>query len=324
MYYERPQKGLKAMAPTSEPSRLSVSVLVCAYNEERNIGRLLDALHSVETDRTFQILEVLVVASGCTDGTVPLVQERQKVDPRIRVIVQPERRGKAAAMKTGLEAVQGDVVLVENADTLPAPGAIANVLRPFQNPRVGLVCTHPVPMNREKSVTSHLSCLLWDVHDEISRLTPKSGEAFAFRRIAIPLTEDIEDDDTFLGMYIGSRSVESVYARDAVIYNRAPTNPQDLLRQRLRINRQILGLRGRSGFTTSTWTPRHMAAAVGRYLTKHPSEIGWVLAMAVLEGMVRVGAVISNATSAQPLKVWTPVESTKGGIRVPTRPGGMS
>ncbi len=312
------------MAQSTEPSQTTVSVLVCAYNEERNIGPLLDALHSTPTDPTFRILEILVVASGCTDRTVPLVQERQKLDPRVRLILQPVRRGKAAAMKTGLEAAQGDVVLVENADTLPAPGAIEKTLQPFQDPRVGLVCTHPVPMNREKSVTSHLSCLLWDVHDEVSRLTPKSGEAFAFRRISIPIPEDIEDDDTFLGMYVGRRSVESVYARDAIIYNRAPTNPRDLLHQRLRINRQILGLRGRSGFTTSTWTPRHMVGAVGRYLAKHPSELMWVIAMAVLEGLVRVGALVSNTFSAQPLKVWTPVESTKAAIRVPSRPGGMS
>jgi len=53
--------------------QLRCSVGVTAYNEEANIGRLLDALlnqhlHDVE------ISEIIVVASGCTDNTIPIVE----------------------------------------------------------------------------------------------------------------------------------------------------------------------------------------------------------------------------------------------------------
>ena len=76
---------------------LRCSVGITAYNEEDNIGPLLDAmldqhLHDVA------ITEIIVVASGCTDNTVPIVRSYQARDPRLQLIEQPERRGKTSAI----------------------------------------------------------------------------------------------------------------------------------------------------------------------------------------------------------------------------------
>ena len=69
-----------AAPPTSE--KLQCSIGVTAYNEETNIGHLLAALldqhlHSVE------IAEIIVVASACTDRTVPIVAEYMAQDGRV-------------------------------------------------------------------------------------------------------------------------------------------------------------------------------------------------------------------------------------------------
>jgi glycosyltransferase involved in cell wall biosynthesis len=53
--------------------RLRCSVGVTAYNEEANIGRLLDALLAQHL-RAVEISEIIVVASGCTDNTIPIVE----------------------------------------------------------------------------------------------------------------------------------------------------------------------------------------------------------------------------------------------------------
>ena len=50
--------------------KLRCSVGVTAYNEEANIGRLLEALLTQHT-RDVEIVEIIVVASACTDNTVP-------------------------------------------------------------------------------------------------------------------------------------------------------------------------------------------------------------------------------------------------------------
>ena len=72
-----------------------------AYNEEANIGRLLDALLNQHL-RQVEISEIIVVASGCTDNTVPIVESYVARDPRIRLFVQPKREGKTAAINVFL------------------------------------------------------------------------------------------------------------------------------------------------------------------------------------------------------------------------------
>ena len=59
------------------------SIGIMAYNEEANIGRTIRAVLE-QTGPSMRIEEVIVVASGCTDRTVPLVAEIVAQDPRTR------------------------------------------------------------------------------------------------------------------------------------------------------------------------------------------------------------------------------------------------
>ena len=68
-----------------------------AHNEEANIGRLLERLQQQRLDQV-EIAEIIVVASGCTDGTEAIVQAAAAADARISLLVQPQREGKASAM----------------------------------------------------------------------------------------------------------------------------------------------------------------------------------------------------------------------------------
>jgi biofilm PGA synthesis N-glycosyltransferase PgaC len=70
---------------------------IMAYNEEANIGRLLEALLAQKT-RLASLDEILVVASGCTDRTEAIVEEFAARDGRIRLLTQVRKEGKAAAV----------------------------------------------------------------------------------------------------------------------------------------------------------------------------------------------------------------------------------
>ena len=72
---------------------IACSIGIMAYNEEANIGRTLDAVVSQRT-ATATLTEIVVVASGCTDSTEPIVHDWAKRDQRIRLMVQPRREGK--------------------------------------------------------------------------------------------------------------------------------------------------------------------------------------------------------------------------------------
>ncbi len=90
----------------SQKSKLKTAAIIPAYNEEKTIGSVLDAVKDVP-----EIGEIIVVSDGSTDATVREAKRR-----RVKVIELPENRGKGAAMKAGIDATQADVVLFLDAD----------------------------------------------------------------------------------------------------------------------------------------------------------------------------------------------------------------
>src|SRR3954469_22028840 len=76
---------------------LACSVGVMAYNEEKNIGRVLTALLAKQTNGCV-IEEIIVLASGCTDRTVEIAQEFSTLNPKVKVVIQLQRQGKASAV----------------------------------------------------------------------------------------------------------------------------------------------------------------------------------------------------------------------------------
>ena len=290
--------------------KLRLSVVTCAYNEARNLPFFLSAVLA-STGPSFDLVELIAVASGCTDATVEILQASARQDPRVRVVVQPEKHGKAAAMAVGLGAATGDVILFANADTRPRRGALEGLTAPFFDPAVGLVTSHPVPAIGPETATARVARVLWEIHDRVSVISPKAGEAFAIRRMAIPLSQDVEDDDTFIGIYAGAQGRRSVYARGAVVYNRVPTVPSELIRQRIRINRQVLGLFRRTGFSSSSWSPGTMMRAIVSYTKQRPRELVYVVVLLGVEVAARSVALGATLVSTKPLKSWSPIDSTK-------------
>jgi biofilm PGA synthesis N-glycosyltransferase PgaC len=124
----------------NEP-KIRCSVGVTAYNEEANIGQLLDALleqHLYEAE----IAEIIVVASGCTDNTVPIVEGYVARNPLIRLHVQPKREGKTAAINIFLANASEQICVLESGDTLPHEEAVEHMVRMFTDPTVGMVGAH--------------------------------------------------------------------------------------------------------------------------------------------------------------------------------------
>jgi len=101
------------------------------------MAQVLDAvinqrLHLVE------IAEIIVVASGCTDRTVEIVQEYLEIDSRIQLYVQERREGKTSAINIFLGYATEEVCVLESGDTIPHEDAIENMVRMFLDPAVGM------------------------------------------------------------------------------------------------------------------------------------------------------------------------------------------
>ncbi len=143
---------------------IDVSVGVIAYNEEENIGRLLDALLSQKTIQ-INIIEIIVVSSACTDNTDNIVREYEKKDNKIKLIAQEKREGKSSAINLYVKAAKGEICILESADTVPETDTLENLCLPFiEDTKVGMTGSHPIPLNDENTFMGFIVHLLWRLH----------------------------------------------------------------------------------------------------------------------------------------------------------------
>ncbi len=92
-----------------------LSVVIPAYMEEERIGGTLDRFVDYLTDKKISF-EILVVDDGSTDGTVDAVLSRVNGEEGVKLIRHEKNRGKGAAVRTGVLASRGEIVLFSDAD----------------------------------------------------------------------------------------------------------------------------------------------------------------------------------------------------------------
>ncbi len=99
-------------ASGSEAHRYAtLSVIVPVFNERVTVAEVIRRIRAVQLPLD---IEVIVVDDGSSDGTDKVLAALG--DSTVRVISHAQNRGKGAAIRTGMESVRGDLVLVQDAD----------------------------------------------------------------------------------------------------------------------------------------------------------------------------------------------------------------
>jgi cellulose synthase/poly-beta-1,6-N-acetylglucosamine synthase-like glycosyltransferase len=214
-------------------TKIKCSVGITAYNEEANIGQLLQAmldqrLYGVE------ISEIIVVASGCRDRTIDIVQEYMAKEPRIKLVVQECREGKTSAVNLFLQQAQEDICVLESGDTLPGENSVEKMVRMFEDPQVGMTGAQKVPVNATQHMIGYLSHLRLKLEHQLCLEIPRTGELIAFRKVFDRIPPDVAMDEAFVEALIIKRGMQVRYAPDAVVFNMGPETLGDFVRQRRR------------------------------------------------------------------------------------------
>jgi len=88
-----------------------LSVIVPVFDERNTVVEIVRRMRAVDLPVD---LEIVIVDDGSTDGTGDVL--RQLADSTVRVVLHEHNKGKGAAIRTGLEKVTGDLVLIQDAD----------------------------------------------------------------------------------------------------------------------------------------------------------------------------------------------------------------
>jgi cellulose synthase/poly-beta-1,6-N-acetylglucosamine synthase-like glycosyltransferase len=290
--------------------QIGVTVGICAYNEEQNIGRLLEALLAQRT-KVARMDEVLVVASGCSDRTPEIVEDLAARDMRIRLLVEERRRGKASAINQILRVTKADVVVLESADTIPGEDAIELLVRPFLDESVGVVASRPLPVDDPRTLLGSAVHVQWLLHHLVSTRVPKTGEMFAFRRVIDSIPDGVGADEDWIRYSVERQGYSVVYVPEAVVYNSGPKSLAEFLKQRVRCNVQELYQSRQVSFSTPTWRPGVVWNAFVDYLRQREPDISGLLMFTLLEALARAYSLLRVRLRAEDLPVWDALPSTK-------------
>jgi biofilm PGA synthesis N-glycosyltransferase PgaC len=286
-------------------------IVVPTHNDGGNIGPLLTRLLE-EPD----VGQIVVVASGCNDGTIETVTRITGRHPAtVRLYVEAERSGKVSAVNFGLAQLRTPVMVVVSGDVLPDRGAIAKVVRAVQEPGVGLAGGRPVPLNAADTPIGHAAHVLWRLHHRLALHQPKLGEMIALRSEAVVSLPRTSVDEACFQALLEGAGWRSVYVPDAVVWNRGPGTREDFVNQRRQIHTGHLWLRRRQHYAV----PSLHLGLIGAELWNdvrteprglRPTQLAWTAATVGMEAWARVLARLDYLRGKEN-HVWAMVESTK-------------
>ena len=288
---------------------------ITALNEERTIGPLLERLLAARPGGK-PIEEIVVVSSACRDRTDEIVRGVSARDPRVTLIAEPVRRGKAAAINTFLAARPAgtDVTLIASADILPFSGATEAIVAAFTDPAVGMAGGQPVPQNEGSTLIDRMARLMWHLHDQMARRSPKLGEFVAVRSSLVDTIDEASPvDESSLEAVVKHHGGRLVYVPEARIANRGPSTLREWMSQRRRIAFGHLWLKRRTGYSVSTGAGARVLPVWLAAVVPHPDR--WIpgIALVATEVVARWQARRDLKRGSKDYAVWTIAESTKSG-----------
>lgn len=286
---------------------LSVSICVPAYNEEKNIKKILTALLRQDVKR-ISINKIVVVSSGSTDRTDQFTMEMQQESDKIHLITESGRNGKASAINAFLQMVDDEIVVIESADTIPEKDTIEKLCVPFlKNKKIGMTGGAPIPVNDPETFLGYIIHAWWWFHRNI----PRFGEIIAYRNIIEYIPANSAVDEAFIQAELIKRRYEVIHIDTAVVYNKGPETIDDLITQRRRIFNGHSRLFQDEGVKIDNMTKSSAKLLLFEYQMKNLKECAWLCSGILIEIYSRfLGAYDQYIAKINP-NVWDTANTTK-------------
>ena len=223
-----------------------ITIMVPAHNEEITIEETISYLLN---ELNYTNYEVLVIDDCSTDNTPKILHKLQQQSKRLRVIRLAENKGKAHAFNIGLAFAKGDLVLSNDADTLPEADALMRYVNYFNSPEgqnIAAVTSNVEVRNRTKLITKSTTVEFSSIVGIIKRaemgvfgsIFAYSGANTMYRKSALidvgMFRQDRATEDISVAWDHQLNNWLAVFAPEIISYTLVPETLKELYHQRKR------------------------------------------------------------------------------------------
>lgn len=235
----RIKRIFKKPANLSYPLELpSVTLLIAAYNEEDIIEDKIQ--NTLDLDYPKEKLQVIIITDGSSDDTPVRVSKY----PTIHLMHSSLRAGKMAAIKRAISAVKGDILVFTDANTFLNKQSIKELVKHYQNPKVGAVAGEKrILVGETADASSAGEGFYWKYESQLKKWDYElysnvgaAGELFSIRSILFePVEADTIIDDHMIAMRIAEKGYIIAYEPLAYAMESASADSKEELKRKIRI-----------------------------------------------------------------------------------------
>lgn len=220
-----------------------VMIGIPAYNEEKNIGKLLNDILCQKVDAD-NFIDIIVVSDMSNDDTDNIVSSLMKKYDNVKLIRKNERTGKSSSLNIIFDMANGyDILILFDADIRLGDNVLKLLIEKITiSDDIGLVGGNPIPFpSNILNLAEQAQFFGWALVDMIKNLHEYSLYHPHGRILA--LTKKLYSDmrisvgignDTYIYLYCMKKKLKFKYAHDAIVYFESPKTIDDYLKQSVR------------------------------------------------------------------------------------------
>jgi cellulose synthase/poly-beta-1,6-N-acetylglucosamine synthase-like glycosyltransferase len=221
----------------------SVSFIIAAYNEEKDIARKIE--NTLALDYPREKLEVIIASDCSTDGTDEIVLGYTGLG--VYLHRQPERAGKTVAQNRAVKLSTGEILVFSDATTMYGTDALRRIVRNFADPAVGCVAGQLIYVDRASTAVGRGCRSYWgyekflkSCESQLRSLIGVSGCLYAVRRSCHAKLANDMIDDFVIATEIHLQGLRTIYEPDAISTEDTNNRARDEFRMRVRVIEQTM------------------------------------------------------------------------------------
>lgn len=223
-----------------------ISIVISAYNEEKNIGAKLNDI--INLDYPQDKREVFVISDSSLDNTDNIV--KQFLDKGVKLYRLNEHSGKIAAYRKIFPELKGEIVVFTDATSILGTNSIRNLINNFNDKSVGCAGGLLVYVNPYRAIVGRGEKRYWtyekkirELESSLSSLPSVSGTFYAVRRNLYPQEmKDYLADDLITSFNVFKKGYRTVFDEEAICKDFTTLSIKEEMAKRVRIT--IQNIRG--------------------------------------------------------------------------------